>query len=252
MTPFDQFRATADRVKPRAAVVLGSGLAGVAELFVPAAVVGYGDVPGLVPPSVAGHRGLLAVGAWGGVTAVVCFGRVHLYEGHPWERVTRLVALAAELGVRALVLTNAAGGIRADLGPGSLMPIRGHLKLLGGEAWRALTVNLSPYSPRFLAALASPDLAPPGVYAALTGPSYETPAEIRFLRTAGADAVGMSTAVEAEAAAGLGLEVAAVSCITNHAAGLSPGPLSHQEVEANALLAVNSLGRIVSRVLRAV
>ena len=107
-----------------------------------------------------------------------------------------------------------------------------------------------PYSSRLLAALA--DLAPPGVYAALTGPCYETPAEIRFLRAAGADAVGMSTAVEAEAAAGLGLEVAGVSCVTNHAAGLSPGPLSHTEVEANASLAVNSLGRIVSRVLQAV
>jgi purine-nucleoside phosphorylase len=252
VTAFDQFRAAADALRPRAAVVLGSGLAGVAEAFATNAVVNYADVPELVPPSVAGHRGQLAVGTWSGVPALVCFGRVHFYEGHSWNRVTRLVRLVAELGVKTLILTNAAGGIHPALGPGSVMAIRRHIKLLDRDAWRQLS-DMSEgviYSPRLLALVQQLDPAPIiGTYAALTGPCYETPAEIRVLAALGANAVGMSTAREAEAAVALRLEVAGISCVTNKAAGLSDGPLNHAEVEANARLAVGRLGTVIGRLL---
>jgi len=142
-TPFDQFREAVASVQPRAAVVFGSGLADAASPFIATASVPFADVPGLVPPTVAGHKGRLSVGQWAGVPAVVSFGRVHFYEGHPWDRVTRLVRLIAEFGVKSLILTNAAGGIRDDLQPGDLMAIRGHVKLLDGAAW----MNLTPPAP---------------------------------------------------------------------------------------------------------
>ncbi len=264
MTPFANFRAAVAAIAPRAAAVFGSGLSGAADgHFAPVASIPYADVPGLVPPTVAGHGGRLAVGHWDGVPAVVCLGRVHFYEGHSWERVTALVRLVAEFGVSTLVLTNAAGGIRDDLNPGDLMPIRGHLKLLDGEAWkgriRAGSVSDGLGHPvahasgsvtwRHLALLESATGTPAGVYAALTGPCYETPAEIRALRAMGADAVGMSTAVEAEAAVALGLTVVGVSCVTNKAAGLAAGTLSHHDVEAVAKRAVGRLGDTLSAVL---
>jgi purine-nucleoside phosphorylase len=247
-TDFHQFREAVAAVAPRAAVVFGSGLAEAASPFVATASIPFADVPGLVPPTVAGHKGKLSVGHWAGVPAVVSFGRVHFYEGHPWTRVTRLVEWIAEFGVKTLVLTNAAGGIRDDLHPGDLMAIRGHIKLFSREATpSALDLGAlasvsrltEPYS------LLAPSL-PAGVYAALTGPCYETPAEIRALRAIGADAVGMSTAVEAETAAALGLTVAGISCITNKAAGLSDGPLSHHEVETTAKKAVAKLAEVMT------
>lgn len=259
MTPaFAEFLAASKRVGPRAAVVLGSGLGAVADRFTVAAAVGFGDIPGLVPPTVAGHRGQVAVGHWDGIPAVVCFGRVHFYEGHPLDRVTGLVRLVADCGVKTLLLTNAAGGIHPALAPGSLMAIRGHLKLLDPQAWRTLAPSqgegTNPYTPRLLDLVRSLEAAAgreliAGVYAALTGPSYETPAEIRALQVAGADAVGMSTAIEAEAAAGLGLDVLGISCITNRAAGLSDEVLSHKEVEITAKTAVGRLAEVVGRVL---
>lgn len=245
MTPFDRVREAADRLKPRTAVVLGSGLGGVTAGFAVEAEVAYAEVPGLPPPTVVGHSGKLMVGTWAGVAAVVCSGRVHFYEGHPWDRVTRLVELLADFGVTTLILTNAAGGIRPGLNPGDLMAISAHLKLIGPDAWQDFTPR-SPYSARLLARLQTLDpQLPHGVYAALTGPCYETPAEIRGLAAAGADTVGMSTAVEAEAAAARGLEVVAVSTITNKAAGLGDGPLSHAEVEQTAKLAVARLARLI-------
>ena len=249
MTSFDQFRAAVASVQPRAAVVFGSGLSEAASPFLPVASVPFADVPGLVPPTVAGHKGRVSVGHWAGVPAVVSFGRVHFYEGHPWDRVTRLVQLIAECGVKTLVLTNAAGGIRDDLSPGDLMAIRGHLKLLDAGAWTHLASALAVGSQRTeVYTLLAP--LPTGVYAALTGPCYETPAEIRALRAIGADAVGMSTAVEAETAAALGLTVAGISCVTNKAAGLSDGPLSHGEVEATAKTAVAKLAEVLTGMIR--
>lgn len=156
-----------------------------------------------------------------------------------------MVELVADWGVQQLILTNAAGGIRDDLNPGDLMAIRGHIPLLDADGWkhRAHQGPLSqPYS-LFAASL------PTGIYAALTGPCYETPAEIRALRAMGADAVGMSTAKEAEAAVARGLVVAGVSCITNKAAGLTAGTLSHHEVEQTAKTAVQRLGGVIDHLL---
>jgi len=250
---FSEFTSVANRVTPRACVVLGSGLGDVAAEFRAEATVAYADVPGLVPPSIQGHKGQMSVGWWGEAPAIVCFGRVHFYEGHPWERVTRLVHLAADLGVKTLVLTNAAGGIRSDLNPGDLMAISGHLKLLDTEAWKPWAEGETcpcPYSLVLLQRMKELDpKLPGGIYAALTGPTYETPAEIRMLAVAGADAVGMSTAMEAEAGAAWGMEVAGISCITNKGAGLSDGTLSHHEVELTAKLALGRLRTLLGGLL---
>ncbi|MBX9581965.1 MAG: purine-nucleoside phosphorylase [Gemmataceae bacterium] len=256
--PFRVFAQTAQHHRPRVAVVLGSGLAGVAADFRETASVGFGDVPGLVPPTVHGHGGRLAVGNWDGVPAVLCSGRLHFYEGHRWDVVTETVRVVADLGAKVLILTNAAGGIHPALGPGTPMAIRSNLALLGKTDWRDLAAGVgrpSPYSPRLIEPMQAHDAAAgrellAGVYAAVTGPSYETPAEIRALKACGADAVGMSTAKEAEAAAALGLEVAGISCITNRAAGLSDGPLDHREVLDNARLAVGRLCGLLGHLVR--
>ncbi|MGL6095294.1 MAG: purine-nucleoside phosphorylase [Fimbriiglobus sp.] len=263
MTPFDRFHTAVTAEPPRAAVVLGSGLGAAADPLAVSAEVAYADVPGLVPPTVHGHRGRMAVGAWAGTPVVVCFGRVHFYEGHPWDRVTALVRMLADFGATSLVLTNAAGGIHPDLEPGSLMVLNRHLKLLSPNGWRKIAAGATgdpvpqPYFPEFVtriveqeAAVGRPILA--GTYAALTGPSYETPSEIRGLLAVGADAVGMSTAIEAAAAVVAGMRVAALSCITNRAAGLSDGPLSHGEVEETAQLAVGRVGELLGRFLATV
>lgn len=260
MSAFAEFARTARALAPRTAVVLGSGLAGATSAFVERAFVGFGDIPGLVPPTVHGHGGKLAVGEWSGVPALLFMGRLHFYEGHSLNVVTGTVRTVAELGASRAVLTNAAGGIHPALEPGGLMAIRGHLKLLDAAAWRALAndgTSAPPYSARLLDVMLSHERAAgrellAGVYAALTGPSYETPAEIRALAKCGADAVGMSTALEAEEAARLGLEVAGVSCITNKAAGLGDSALDHAEVLVNAKLAVERMGELLGRLISAV
>jgi purine-nucleoside phosphorylase len=198
-------------------------------------------------PSVAGHPGELWLGRLGEVSVACLRGRVHAYEGHPVERVVFGARLLAELGCRAVLLTNAAGGIRADLAPGSLMLITDHLNLSGQnplvrwapEGHPAFIDMTRAYDPRLLAAArqaaggAGIELFE-GVYAALLGPSYETPAEIRMLRAVGADAVGMSTALEAIALRERGVLVGAMSCITNAAAGLSAAALDHTDVQQTA------------------
>jgi purine-nucleoside phosphorylase len=234
MTRFDRFQATLKENPPQTAVILGSGLSEVAADMTPIVSLPYADIPGFVSTTVAGHKGQLQLGIWAGLPVLVCAGRVHFYEGHNWDRVTALVKFIAGWGIRRLILTNAAGGIREDLNPGDLMAIRGHKKLLDPQAWQCISEPAVAYD--WLAE----DL-PSGVYAALTGPCYETPAEIRALQAIGADAVGMSTAMEAEAGVALGLRVAGISCITNKAAGLSAGILSHHEVEATARTAIDRL-----------
>jgi purine-nucleoside phosphorylase len=259
MSAFGEFARAAAHLKPRTAVVLGSGLAGATSAFAERASVGFGDVPGLVPPTVHGHGGRLLVGEWAGAPALLFAGRVHFYEGHRWDVVTGTVRTAAELGVTRIVLTNAAGGIHERLVPGELMALNGHLKLLSGDAWRALATESAvsrPYSAKLLDVALAHERASGrelvvGVYAALTGPSYETPAEIRALAACGAAAVGMSTAVEAEEAVRLGLEVAALSCVTNRAAGLSGAPLDHAEVLVNAKLAVARAGALLAALVAA-
>jgi purine-nucleoside phosphorylase len=257
MSAFAEFARTARALRPRTAVVLGSGLAGATSAFVERASVAFGDIPGLVPPTVHGHGGRLAVGEWSGAPAMLFLGRLHFYEGHPRAVVTGTVRTVAELGATRVVLTNAAGGINSALAPGGLMAIRGHLKLLDPTAWRALandTATPEPYSARLLDEMQAHERAAgrellAGVYAALTGPSYETPAEIRALAACGADAVGMSTALEAEEASRLGLEVAGISCITNKAAGLGAATLDHAEVLVTAKLAVERMGELLGRLV---
>lgn len=252
-TPFNTFLAAARRLRPRAAVIFGSGLSAAASGFISEESVSFSDIPELPPTTVIGHAGRMLVGHWSGISTIVCLGRVHLYEGHPITTVLRPVQILGELGVSQLVLTNAAGGIREDLVPGSLMPIRTHLKWLDSRGWtHGFSPSLgvvSPYSVPLTELAASELDLQPGCYAALTGPSYETPAEIRALRTLGVDAVGMSTALEAEAASELGMEVVAISCITNRAAGLGDGTLSHAEVAETATLAVERLGQVIGTLI---
>jgi purine-nucleoside phosphorylase len=223
--------------------------------------VAFTDIPGLTATSVSGHSGRLALGEWAGQRILLFEGRLHYYEGHPWERVLLPIRTAARLGVRSVLLTNAAGGIRTDLGPGSLMAIGDHLEWTRPYCWREPgpgglgPARPSPYAPRLLEVLtrAAQGQGIPlarGVYAQLTGPCYETPAEIRALRAWGTDAVGMSTAREAQEACALGLECAAVSGITNRAAGLSGGPLDHKEVLAAGTLLSERLAKLVEGYLR--
>lgn len=246
----DAFARFSDAVRehaPHSAVVLGSGLGDLGGRFYETHSVSFHDAPGLCAPSVSGHSGKLSLGEWDGRPALVFFGRVHGYEGRTLAEVIAPVRLAASLGVKRMVLTNAAGGIHPSLEPGSLMAIRGHLMLLDRDAWRTHAVA-SPYSAAMVDQLQSAGLFT-GVYASLTGPSYETPAEIRALRTMGADAVGMSTAREAEAAAELGLEVVAISCITNRAAGLGGETLDHADVLATAKRAASRLIALVAELV---
>src|SRR5262245_46703257 len=246
MTPFDAFTATAREHAPRLAVVLGSGLGSVPHQFEELAAVRFADVPCLVAPSVHALCGAIAMGRCAGKPLLVFRGRLHFYEGHPWDQVAAPVRLAAELGVRVLLLTNAAGGIHDALWPGDLMILRDHLFFQRPDAWRG-PPGVPPYSPRLIELLQAIDGGlMTGVYAAVTGPCYETPAEIRALKAIGADAVGMSTAFEAITAVGLGLEVAAISCITNKAAGLTTGTLDHREVLANAARPAERISAILS------
>jgi purine-nucleoside phosphorylase len=244
------------------AMVLGSGMSFVAERLRRLHSVPFGDIPGLTATSVPGHRGCLTLGAWAGRRVLIFEGRLHYYEGHSWENVVVPVRTAASLGVRILLLTNAAGGIHHALTGGSLMTVCDHIEWTWPYCWRRPGprglggTRPSPYSTRLVMVLAqaAQEIGTPlhqGTYAALTGPCYETPAEIRALRRWGADAVGMSTARESQTAFDLGIECAAVSCITNKAAGLSATPLNHEEVLATAAAQSERLGNLLERFLRA-
>jgi purine-nucleoside phosphorylase len=230
---------------PQIALVLGSGLGDLVELVGDAVELPFASIAGMYTPSVPGHRGALILGTWGRVSVLVFAGRLHHYEGHPWRTVLQPIRIARELGASILVTTNAAGGIRNDLCPGDLMAIRAHLDWTRPNWWRERTEAQaapiadassgksmlhwkSPYSKRLLDLLP----VPAGIYAQTTGACYETPAEVRALRACGADAVGMSTAREIQTGHDLGMECAAISCITNKAAGLEPGPIQHDDVLA--------------------
>jgi purine-nucleoside phosphorylase len=246
---------------PEVAVVLGSGMSDVAGGLAVRRSVSFGEVPGLSTTSVAGHRGRLSLGDWAGKRALVFEGRLHYYEGHPWGDVVIPVRIAHTLGARLLLMTNAAGGIHDDLSAGSQMALRDHIEWASPYCWRHPGLGgvgperASPYSPRLLQVLldSARELATPllpGVYAALTGPNYETPAEIRALKAWGADAVGMSTAREIQAGCDLGMECAAVSCITNRAAGLGFGTIHHGEVLTTAATQIPRLAALVGEFLR--
>jgi purine-nucleoside phosphorylase len=226
---------------PELAIVLGSGLGPVAGRLATTHVLDFQAVPGLVRPTVAGHAGLLRLGDWVGRRVLLFEGRLHRYEGHPWETVIRPAETAAQLGASVLLVTSAVGGIHEELTPGRLMAVSDHIDWTWPYPWRRpgpggiAPPRPSPYSGRLLellgrAAAARGLALHQGTYAAVTGPCYETPAEIRALRSLGADAVGMSTAREVEAAAARGLQCAALGCVTNRAAGLAPGPIQHGQV----------------------
>jgi purine-nucleoside phosphorylase len=242
---------------PRVALVLGSGLGDLAKHIDQEIAVSFETVPGMDAPTIAGHRGELHLGNWGGVRMLVFVGRLHYYEGHPWRRVEQQVLVARELGAEILLLTNAAGGIRDDLVPGSLMPISDHLEWTRNYPWRhpGPGTRASPYSARLLELLgqAATTLELPiqhGVYAQVTGPCYETATEIRALRSCGADAVGMSTCREITRGHALGMECAAISCITNRAAGLADGPIHHEEVIAAGGKARDNIARLMEGFLQ--
>lgn len=243
---FDDFTREARRRGPRAFLVLGSGQGSLAARIEDAVSVPFADVPGLPAAHVPGHRGRLTVGRLGGVPVLVSEGRVHYYEGHDPSVVVRTTHLAADLGVRVAVFTNAAGGIRDDLGPGAVLPLSDVMDMQLPGWWRE-AARPGPFSPRLLERFTRRGLVP-GVYAGVSGPSYETPAEIRALRRLGADAVGMSTCLEARAAASRGLEVAAVSLITNRAAGLG-GAVNHEEVLEVARASGERLGDLLVEVI---
>lgn len=218
------------------AFVLGSGLGVFAERLQGARAIPYGDIDGMPASAVPGHAGRLVVGEVGGVRVLCQEGRVHLYEGWSAADVTRAVRAFAEIGCRGLVLTNAAGGMRPEWPPGTLMRVSDHVNRQWTSPLRADEAGLgSPYDASLGAALEEAAASAGvrlerGVYAGNLGPAYETPAEVRMLSTFGCDAVGMSTVCEALAGHAAGMRVAAISCITNHAAGISPQPLSHDEV----------------------
>jgi purine-nucleoside phosphorylase len=232
--------------RPTLGLVLGSGLGALADELVGLERLPYASIPHHPTSSVAGHAGNLCLGSLSGVPVACMQGRVHAYEGHPLSRVVFGVRLLAELGCRAVLLSNAAGGIAERLSAGSLMLIDDHINLMGDNPLRGPSARgprfpdmSRAYDPELgraceLAAQQAGVKLERGVYAGLLGPSYETPAEIRMLGLLGADAVGMSTVPEVIALRQLGVPVAAVSCITNLAAGRSKEPLSHAEVEATA------------------
>jgi purine-nucleoside phosphorylase len=232
------YAAVAPRLpeRPSVAVVLGSGLGEYAEAF-GGVTVDYRDIPGFPVPTVAGHHG--TIHARGG--AVLFAGRFHYYEGWEPDDVVMAVFLARKLGAGTIVLTNAAGAVRRDLRPGDIVLIRDHVNLMGMNPLRG--PNPPDLGPRFpdMSRVYSPELRavanraagmplPEGVYAAFSGPCYETPAEVRMAERMGADLVGMSTVPEAIVAAYLGMRVLGISCVTNMAAGILDAPLRHDEV----------------------
>jgi purine-nucleoside phosphorylase len=230
-------------MRPKVAVVLGSGLGAFADELTDAVAVPYAEIPGFPQATAVGHAGKLIVGRLGQTELAVMAGRVHLYEGYTAADAAFGVRVLGTFGVKSLVLTNAAGGIGAHLREGALVLISDHINLqsanpLTGPNNDALGPRFpdmtEAYSKRFraIAQEAAADLGvhlPEGVYAALPGPSYETPAEIRYLRTIGADLVGMSTVPETIAANHMGLQVLGISCVTNMAAGMGK-KLNHDEV----------------------
>jgi purine-nucleoside phosphorylase len=243
---------------PRVAVVLGSGLGELASSLSGGEPVPYSQIEGFSDVTVAGHSGSLYSGEIRGVETVVLAGRVHLYEGHEPQAVVHAVGTLVGEGVEVVILTNAAGGINPDFEVGSLCLIGDHLNLTGTNPFIGPHDSRGPrfldltevYDARLraLAHEADPNLHE-GIYAGLIGPVYETPAEIRMLRSLGADLVGMSTVLEALAAHYLGARVLGISMVSNKAAGLSPAPLSHEEVAAAGKLAAGRLEKLLRDVI---
>jgi purine-nucleoside phosphorylase len=231
-------------LRPRIALVLGSGLGGFADSLTDAARIPYSEIPEFPQSTAIGHAGQMVIGKAGSVPVAAMQGRVHLYEGYSAQQVTFPIRVFGRMGIRAVILTNAAGGINLSYSQGALVLIRDHINLQGANP--LVGPNDDRFGVRFpdmthgyakeYRAITREEAAQlkitlhEGVYAGLLGPSYETPAEIEYLRRIGADLVGMSTVAEVIAARHMGIKVLAISCVTNMAAGILDQPLSHAEV----------------------
>jgi purine-nucleoside phosphorylase len=256
----DAVRRRTDLV-PRVGIVLGSGVGDVADAVERAVTVSFDELPGWPEATAPGHAGRLLLGHLAGVPAVVLQGRFHLYEGNAPGLVVQPVLLFRRLGAEIVVLTNASGGLNRDFGPGTLMVIADHINLTGGSPLIGPNADeLGPrfpdltegWSPRLRAALHAAGAAEgigleEGIYLGLSGPAYETPAEVRMLRSLGADAVGMSTVLEAIAARWIGLEVCGVSVVTNAAAGYTGHSLTQEDVLSVGDEAGPRLARVLER-----
>jgi purine-nucleoside phosphorylase len=254
-------------IEPRVAIVLGSGLGAVAEAVESPVFVPYGEIPHFPQSTVEGHSGRIVAGMLGGMPVVVMQGRVHFYEGYTPQQVTFPMRVLGQLGIRAAVLTNAAGGIRPGMQVGELVLLSDHINALGfnpllgpnetrfgdGKTTGLRFFDMTEAYAKALrgmaqeAAIAEGFALSEGVYLATTGPSFETPAEIRAFRTLGADLVGMSTVPETIVARHMGIEVVGISCVTNLAAGISPTPLSHEEVYEAGAKAQHRLAALLKR-----
>ena len=251
------------KAQPRIALVLGSGLGGFADEFENAVRIPYQEIPGFATSTAQGHAGRLVIGDVEGIPVVGMQGRFHYYEGYALEEVTFPIRVFKLLGIQTLLLTNAAGGIDVRLSQGALMVISDHLNLMGVNPLRG--PNDERFGPRFpdmtevysrvlqeLVVDAAKEIGVivrRGIYAALSGPSYETPAEIHMLRSFEADAVGMSTVPEAIVARHMGMNVLGISCITNMAAGISEQPINHEEVIETGEQVRDTLTQLLRRVI---
>lgn len=243
--------------QPEWGIVLGSGLGMLVHEVDAILSLPYEEITGMPVSTVPGHEGRFVFGRLAGSRVMMAQGRVHLYEGCTAEDVTATVRFMETLGVRKLLLTNAAGTLNANFAPGSWMMLSDQLNLtgtsplVGGPNFADMSAIYSPeLRVRFATAASAEQVTlHEGVYAGLVGPQYETPAEVRMLRILGADAVGMSTVLEAIQARALGMEVAGFSCLTNWAAGLSKQPLSHDEVLETGKAAAGQMLRILTRAL---
>jgi purine-nucleoside phosphorylase len=250
-------------LRPRVAVVLGSGLGAFADTLENQTFVLYSDIPGWPQSTAVGHAGKLVVGTIDGLPVAVLAGRAHLYEGYTAQQVVYGIRALSKFGIDSIILTNAAGGVNPSYGPGQLVLISDHINLMGQNPLTG--PNDDSLGPRFpdmseayfkgyrgIARDAGKEIGldlPEGVYAALPGPSYETPAEIRYLRAIGADLVGMSTALEAIAANHAGMKVLGISCVTNYAAGVSDQKLEHKEVLEVSARVQGTMVELLRRVL---
>ena len=258
----DAVRQHLEGRQPEVAIVLGSGLGHLAERVAEAVHISYDRIPGFPLPTVKGHAGELVAGTFAGRTVIMQSGRFHMYEGHSADLSALPVRVFAELGVKTLIVTNAAGGVRRSFTPGTLMLIADHLNLTGRNA---LVGEALPGEERFpdmsdaydaelrkLARQVARQRGIPleeGIYAGLLGPNYETPAEVRMLGALGADAVGMSTVIEVIAARARGIRCLGISTVTHAAAGISEQPLSHAEVMEAADRVKDHLGALVEGVV---
>ena len=270
MTIQDKITAAAEyllnrvALRPTVALVLGSGLGDYADTLEDSVRIPYSQIPNFPQPTVEGHTGAFVFGKKEGKEVVVAQGRVHYYEGLPMQEITLPIRVLAAIGVKTLVLTNAAGGVNLGYKPGTLMLISDHINYSGMNP--LIGPNLEKFGPRFpdmsdlytktlrdaIKEKASAENIPleEGVYLMYSGPNYETPAEIRAFRVLGADAVGMSTVPEALVAGHSGLQVVGVSCITNMAAGVLPRKLNHAEVMETAAMVHDLFQKLVDVILR--